>query len=40
MVMLSIARDGLAYSDDLAHEWVAQAGEFEVLHARISSTTE
>jgi beta-glucosidase len=31
MVMLSIARDALAYYDDLAHEWVAEAGEFEVL---------
>ena len=30
-VMLSIARDGLAYYDDLARAWVAQAGEFEVL---------
>jgi beta-glucosidase len=31
MVTLSIARDALAYYDDLAHEWVAEAGEFEVL---------
>src|SRR2546421_6068164 len=30
-VTLSIARDALAYYDDLAHEWVAEAGEFEVL---------
>ena len=28
---LSLARDALAYYDDLAHEWVAEAGEFEVL---------
>jgi beta-glucosidase len=31
MVTLSIERDALAYYDDLAHEWVAEAGEFEVL---------
>jgi len=31
MVTLSIACDALAYYDDLAHEWVAEAGEFEVL---------
>ena len=30
-VTLSIARDALAYFDDLKHEWVAEAGEFEVL---------
>ena len=30
-VTLSIARDALAYYDDLAREWVAEAGEFEVL---------
>src|SRR5205823_8355202 len=30
-VTLSIGRDVLAYYDDLAHEWVAEAGEFEVL---------
>ncbi len=30
-VMLSLGRDALAYYDDLAHEWVAEAGEFEVL---------
>ena len=30
-VTLSIARDALAYYDDLAHMWVAEAGEFEVL---------
>jgi beta-glucosidase len=30
-VTLSLARDALAYYDDLAHEWVAEAGEFEVL---------
>src|SRR5438093_12869592 len=30
-VTLSIAREALAYYDDLAHEWVAEAGEFEVL---------
>jgi beta-glucosidase len=29
--MLSIQRDALAYYDDLAREWVAEAGEFEVL---------
>ena len=31
MVTLSIACDALAYYDDLAHEWVAEAGEFEVI---------
>ncbi|GAC1400938.1 MAG: glycoside hydrolase family 3 C-terminal domain-containing protein [Ktedonobacteraceae bacterium] len=30
-VTLSIGRDVLAYYDDMAHEWVAEAGEFEVL---------
>jgi len=30
-VTLSLARDALAYYDDLAHEWVAESGEFEVL---------
>jgi beta-glucosidase len=30
-VTLSIARDALAYYDDLAREWVAEAGAFEVL---------
>jgi beta-glucosidase len=30
-VTLSIARDALAYYDDLAKEWIAEAGEFEVL---------
>jgi beta-glucosidase len=30
-VTLSLARDALAYYDDLAHQWVAEAGEFEVL---------
>ncbi len=30
-VTLSLARDALAYYDDLPHEWVAEAGEFEVL---------
>ena len=30
-VTLSIARDALAYYDDLAQKWVAEAGEFEVL---------
>ncbi len=30
-VTLSVAREALAYYDDLAQEWVAQAGEFEVL---------
>jgi len=30
-VTLSVARDALAYYDDLVHEWVAEAGEFEVL---------
>lgn len=31
---LSLASDALAYYDDLAHEWVAEAGAFEVLVAR------
>jgi beta-glucosidase len=31
MVTLTLARDALAYYDDLAHAWVAEAGEFEVL---------
>jgi beta-glucosidase len=30
-VTLSLARDALAYYDDLTHEWVAEAGAFEVL---------
>ncbi len=30
-VALSLGRDALAYYDDLAHSWVAEAGEFEVL---------
>jgi len=30
-VTLSIARDALAYYDDVAHEWVAEAGTFEVI---------
>ncbi|HZU00672.1 MAG TPA: glycoside hydrolase family 3 C-terminal domain-containing protein, partial [Ktedonobacteraceae bacterium] len=30
-VTLSLARDALAYYDDLAREWIAEAGEFEVL---------
>jgi beta-glucosidase len=30
-VTLAVARDALAYYDDLAREWVAEAGEFEVL---------
>ena len=30
-VTLSIGRDALAYYDDRAHSWVAEAGEFEVL---------
>ena len=30
-VTLSLARDAMAYYDDLACEWVAEAGEFEVL---------
>ena len=30
-VTLSIGRSELAYYDDLAHRWVAEAGEFEVL---------
>jgi beta-glucosidase len=30
-VTLSLVRDALAYYDDLAHQWVAEAGEFEVL---------
>ncbi len=28
---LSLTRDALAYYDDLTHEWVAEAGTFEVL---------
>ncbi len=28
---LSLARDALAYYDDSTHNWVAEAGEFEVL---------
>jgi beta-glucosidase len=30
-VTLSIGRSALAYYDDLAHKWVTEAGEFEVL---------
>jgi len=30
-VTLALGRDALAYYDDLAHAWVAEAGEFEVL---------
>ncbi len=30
-VTLTVARDALAYYDDLARKWVAEAGEFEVL---------
>lgn len=30
-VTLSLGRDALAYYDDLAHGWVAEAGAFEVL---------
>ena len=30
-VTLALDRDALAYYDDLAHTWVAEAGEFEVL---------
>ncbi|GAC1635615.1 MAG: glycoside hydrolase family 3 C-terminal domain-containing protein [Ktedonobacteraceae bacterium] len=30
-VTLSLGRDALAYYDDLVHEWVAEAGSFEVL---------
>src|SRR5207245_10106463 len=30
-VTLSLARDALAYYDDSTHDWVAEAGEFEVL---------
>jgi beta-glucosidase len=30
-VTLPITREALAYYDDLAHEWIAEAGEFEVL---------
>jgi len=30
-VTLSITRDALAYYDDLAGLWVAEAGEFELL---------
>jgi beta-glucosidase len=30
-ITLSLGSDALAYCDDLAHEWVAEAGEFEVL---------
>jgi beta-glucosidase len=35
-VTLTVAHDALAYYDDLAHEWVAEAGEFEVLIAASS----
>jgi beta-glucosidase len=31
MATLSLGRDALAYYDDLTHEWVAEAGEFEIL---------
>ena len=30
-VTFSITRDALAYYNDLAHEWIAEAGEFEIL---------
>ncbi|MBV9258145.1 MAG: glycoside hydrolase family 3 C-terminal domain-containing protein, partial [Ktedonobacteraceae bacterium] len=30
-ITFSLQRDALAYYDDLAHAWVAEAGEFEVL---------
>src|SRR6266704_86464 len=30
-ITLSLARDALAYYDDSTHNWVAEAGEFEVL---------
>lgn len=30
-VTLPLSRNALAYFDDLAHQWVAEAGEFEVL---------
>jgi len=30
-VTFTIAREALAYYDDLTREWVAEAGEFEVL---------
>ncbi|HET9918783.1 MAG TPA: glycoside hydrolase family 3 C-terminal domain-containing protein, partial [Ktedonobacteraceae bacterium] len=30
-VTLTLDRDALAYYDDLTHEWVAEAGEFELL---------
>ncbi len=30
-VTLSIQRDALAYYDDMAREWIAEAGEFEIL---------
>jgi beta-glucosidase len=30
-VTLSLTREALAYYDDVAHEWVAEAGEFEIL---------
>lgn len=30
-VTFAIARDSLAYYDDLAHQWVAEAGEFKLL---------
>jgi beta-glucosidase len=30
-VTLPLARDALAYFDDRTHEWVAEAGQFEVL---------
>ena len=30
-VQLTLAREALAYYDDLEHAWVAEAGDFEVL---------
>ncbi len=30
-VTISLAREALAYYDDLTHAWVAEAGEFEIL---------
>ena len=30
-VSLSIDREALAYFDDASHEWIAEAGQFELL---------
>lgn len=37
-VTFSITRDALAYYHDLAHEWIAEAGEFEILVGSSSQT--